>query len=298
MEPLITLEDKDTGRGVLIPELARLYGGNLSFPPPPDDRPYVAVNFVRSIDGPITFAIPARESGGEISRKNSQDAFVMGMLRAVFGNMAEGANAVRLNPTHLWTPSYASPKHAALYEEQRRAMKAGSIYRTFFVSGSGSICPAVKKGMLPLPPQVPAVLKSPDTEVWVLTTESGKIVVHSEFPPEQFPALKGRVVAFGNGQNIDPVEALRFLRRELGVKYLLVEGGANFFGSLASKLLYDELFLTESDIITGNSDPDPRLTFAWGVRFAPENAPRHELISLKKDKADGSCVFERRRRAP
>ena len=290
MEPLATLLDRDEGKGILTPDLKELYGGDLSLPPPPDQRPHVAINFVRTVDGPITFNIPGKEGGGEISGKNPQDGFIMGLLRAVFGNMGEGANAVRLNPMHLWTPSFASKEHTVLFEQLRERLGETGKYRTFFFTGTGNIMPVTKPGP-PLPPRTPLVLQSEASEAWVITTRRGREITLS-----QYPFLDGRVVAFGNTDTVDVREAFGFLREKLGVKHLLIEGGATFAGSVIKAGLYDELFLTESNIIAGNSRESGRSTFVWDALFSPEDAPRHNLVSLKIDGREGNEIFERWRR--
>jgi hypothetical protein len=294
MEPLITLVDRDLGAGILIPELQRLYGGNISLPLPPDDRPYIAMNFVKTIDGLITFAIPGQEGGGEISGRNPHDTFVMGLLRSIFGDVAEGANAIRKNPKHLWTPGYISPEFTESFTKQSQQFKEKILYRTFFVTGSGNLKPEQKPGFSN--PEIPEVMRSTESEVWVLTTHKGRERLLHDYPPEEFPDLRERVLPFGNNGKFELKLALRYLRQEMEIKYLLVEGGARFAGSLVSELLYDELFLTESDLIAGNTDDSGRLTFVWGKLFNPENAPKHKLISVKKDGEKGNFIFTRRRR--
>lgn len=295
MNPLITLENRDHEDGVLIPELAELYGSNLSLPPPGKDRPYIAVNFVLALDGLITFGLPGKESGAAISSHNPHDAFVMGLLRSVYGNMAEGANALRLNPEHLWTPVYASASFAGVFTQQSLHMRGTPVCRTFFVTETGDLRPRAGPEM-PGHPAVPAVLQSPDSEAWVLTTAVGRERFLADFPADKYPSLPDRVVTFDGGHGVDLQEALRYLRQELGIKYLLVEGGGHFAGSLIGKLLYDELFLTESDLIVGTNEHARRFTFVWGPAFTPENAPKHELLSVKKDGNGGNFIFTRRRR--
>lgn len=64
------------------PGLAALYGGELAFETP-DERPSVLANFVSTLDGVISYTLPGRSGGGEISGNNLADAFVMGLLRAL-----------------------------------------------------------------------------------------------------------------------------------------------------------------------------------------------------------------------
>jgi hypothetical protein len=69
MEPIRTLlESKTVGASpVLSPELHRLYGGDLHFPEASENRPYVIGNFVATLDGVVSYQIPGKSGGGEIS---------------------------------------------------------------------------------------------------------------------------------------------------------------------------------------------------------------------------------------
>ena len=63
---IITLYEREEPKEqILTPELLRLYGGDLSFPAPHSNRPYVIANFVETIDGVVSFRLPGRSGGGE-----------------------------------------------------------------------------------------------------------------------------------------------------------------------------------------------------------------------------------------
>ena len=96
MKPITTLLDRqDTlERGVLPEELTILYGGDLRFPEH-DDRPYVIGNFVSTLDGVVSFEIPGKSGGGDISGFNEADRFIMGLLRASADAVIVGSGTLR-----------------------------------------------------------------------------------------------------------------------------------------------------------------------------------------------------------
>jgi hypothetical protein len=83
MDQITTLFDRNGAldRIVLADELRILYGGDLRFPAH-GDRPYVIGNFVSTLDGVVSFEIPGKSGGGDISGFNEADRFTMGLLRA------------------------------------------------------------------------------------------------------------------------------------------------------------------------------------------------------------------------
>ena len=63
------------------------------------------------------------------------------------------------------------------------------------------------------------------------------------------------VMAAGEGETFDLPRAISKLREELGVKYLLCEGGPTLYGSLARADLVDEKFMTVSPVEVGQLVP-------------------------------------------
>src|SRR5437879_6033354 len=64
----------------LPPSLPRRYGGELRFPSA--DRPWVFANFVTTIDGLVSFALPGRSQASLVSLGHPADRFVLALLRA------------------------------------------------------------------------------------------------------------------------------------------------------------------------------------------------------------------------
>src|SRR5947209_14360781 len=99
---LETLFEKEYGDEIALPsELATLYG-RLRFPSQAG-RPHVIGNFVSTLDGVVSLAVPGHEGGGDISGFNQQDAIVMGILRAVADAIIVGAGTLTASPGHRWS---------------------------------------------------------------------------------------------------------------------------------------------------------------------------------------------------
>jgi hypothetical protein len=104
--PLEVLSDEQLGEPIPLPDtLAAIYGP-LTFPV---HRPYVISNFVSTIDGVTSLAVPGHAAGGDISGFNEHDRMVMGVLRAVSTAVIVGAGTLRSVPKHVWTQSTSSP---------------------------------------------------------------------------------------------------------------------------------------------------------------------------------------------
>ena len=112
MEQITTLLDRTDALGpsVLPEELRILYGGDLRFPSH-RDRPYVIGNFVSTLDGVVSFEIPGKSGGGDISGFNEADRFIMGLLRASADAVIVGAGTLReVAPGHLWLAEHVYPE--------------------------------------------------------------------------------------------------------------------------------------------------------------------------------------------
>jgi riboflavin biosynthesis pyrimidine reductase len=116
------------------------------------------------------------------------------------------------------------------------------------------------------------------------------------------------VVAAGKEEELDLVRGISKLREELGVQYLLCEGGPTLYGSLARADLVDEKFMTVSPIEVGQAVPpeqerlatEPstgilmRPTVFGGPGFTRDNLTHWTWMSCRKA---GDHQFNRYRRA-
>jgi riboflavin biosynthesis pyrimidine reductase len=285
MEPLKTYIDQKEMDDVLTEEIGHLYGGKLSFPSAPESRPYVVINFVATMEGITSFNLPNHIGGGDISGFNVHDVFILGILRSLADAVAVGANAVRLNKKHLWTPEFISPEHSEMFQKLRQTIGKDRINPlNAFVTGSGKILPEDPKDPLP------EVFGSNEIETMIITTKGGQEVVNREFAQRN---LKPSVIVAGDDREVDLSKALSRLRCEYNVSLLLVEGGATFSGSIIKNKLYDEVFLTVAPQVVGTLKTNPRPLFVEGFENAPETSIWHQLIGLK---VYGDYIYKRYRR--
>ena len=122
MQQITTLVDRygAAGQTGLSDELKKLYGGDLRFAAR-QDRPYVVGNFVSSLDGVVSLAIPGRSGGGEISGFDKADRFIMGLLRASADAVMVGSGTLKDTPSqHLWVADHAYPEAGELYARYRQ----------------------------------------------------------------------------------------------------------------------------------------------------------------------------------
>ena len=103
---ITTLYEREEPRKRLPQELAEVYNGDLSFQDGWDDRPYVIGNFVQTIDGIVSYRIPGRSGGNEISGSSTDDRFVMGLLRSVAGAVLVGSGTLHGDPGHVRIPEF------------------------------------------------------------------------------------------------------------------------------------------------------------------------------------------------
>src|ERR1017187_2996756 len=123
MEPIRTLIDlQGASPGPLLSdELRILYGGDLRFPVFSGERPYVVGNFVSTLDGVISFAVPGQSGGGTISGSDEADRFIIGLLRASVDAIVVAAGTVHeVSSTHLWIAESIYPETKDLYADYRR----------------------------------------------------------------------------------------------------------------------------------------------------------------------------------
>jgi len=144
---LATLLDRSDGTELPLPASLRdRYGGDLRFP---RDRVHVFANFVSSIDGVVSFALPGKTQASFISKGEPADRFVLGLLRAAADAVVVGAGTLREERGGMWTPEQPFPDAAGGFAELRRAMHASERPLMVVVSASGDLdlkTPALAEG--------------------------------------------------------------------------------------------------------------------------------------------------------
>ncbi len=264
--------------------------GNFGFPPPPADRPWIYSNFVQSLDG-ITTLLGEHASGGEISQ-SPEDRWLMDLLRAHADGLVMGMTTLREEQRIRGPQSrgivfqVADPKLRAL-----RGRLGKGRQRNIFVTRAVDLDISRHK-----------VFDGDVVDAVILTSPSG-----AERLRAQGAQAHVAVIAAGEGETFDLLRAIGRLREELGVKYLLCEGGPTLYGSLARADLVDEKFVTVSPIEVGQVVPAEqkriaseqttqlllRPTVFGGPGYTRENLTRWTWMSCRKA---GDHQFSRYRR--
>jgi riboflavin biosynthesis pyrimidine reductase len=289
LAPFEVLFDHSEANPALPPALVA-FAGNMGFPPPPPQRPWVFANFVQSLDGLVSFG--GTRLGGEwISGQSRHDRWMMDLLRAHADALLCGAGTLRSEALH--GPIPGGPVYR-IVDDDLLALRQERLQlptlKIIIVSGSGALRPADYR-----------LFQSERVETWIATTPEGQQRIGN--------AGSVRLLISGSGGRVDWVELLLKLRAELSVRYLLCEGGPTLYGDLARADLVDEKFLTVSPqeigagLSAGQSLEDReanaarplRPTSLAGPGFSVETALWYRWISCRRA---GDHGFNRYRRWP
>jgi riboflavin-specific deaminase-like protein len=204
----------------LLPEpgettVAELLSGYRPWEDPPDERPRTAVNFVASVDGRATLDGRTKDHGSKT------DTEMLQLLRTRFDAVMVGAGTIR---AERYGRMVSDPQLRA------RRERVGLPHDPLAV---------IVSGRLDLPWDAP-----------IFTDGGGRILIftatEAEPPETETPVRVVRHEGF-----VDPVEMMRYLRQERGIRALLCEGGPGLHGELQGAGLVDELFLTIAPLLTG-----------------------------------------------
>jgi riboflavin biosynthesis pyrimidine reductase len=278
---LKTLYDRTPSPGILSTALQVLYDGDLTFTKVAESRPFIFGNFVQTLDGIVSLKIPGLSGGGDISGRNEEDTFIMGLLRSYADAVLIGEETYRVAQGHLWTADFIYPKLKDEFQGLRRRLDKRRPYPlTVIVSGKGTVD---LNG---------ALFKQSDVKSVVFTTKKGKEYIehrHGTTLPCDVHVLPGDTLV--NARDIAAQ-----LYDVYGVKQLLHEGGSMLFSSFLQKGLLDELFLSIAPQIVGRGISGERPNFAGQLSFGPEQALWGTLLSIKS--ATTSHLFLRYRFEP
>lgn len=195
---------------------------SLTFPEPPEGRPYVVVNMVSSLDGRVTIEGNERGLGSKIDQR------LMRELRVHADVVMNGAGTLRASGT-------SSRLDDPALEELRLERGKPRTPISAVVSGSGDL------------PLERAFFTARDFE--------GVVYLSASAPEERRAAIEatGRRV-YSMPPEDDPQWLMRHLREELGARQVLVEGGPQLNGWLFDAGVVDELFLTLGPVVVGGND--------------------------------------------
>jgi riboflavin biosynthesis pyrimidine reductase len=249
----------------LTEQLSALYDGDL---PLPDStrKPVVFANFVQSLDGIVSLKIPGKSGGAEISGRNEEDAFVMGLLRAMADAVMIGEDTFRNAPGHLWTAGFVYPK----LEEEFVALRAQLGKRSrhplnIVVSGMGNVNLGDR------------LFTQPEIQALVLTTKQGATQLHRRYGD----TLPAAVRVLPGDSVLNPSDMAALLHADYRVRLLLHEGGPRLFSSFLTQGLIDDLFLTIAPRIVGRGQSGERPNVSGPLALDSEQAIRGTLLSVK-----------------
>ena len=245
---------------------------------------------MQSLDG-ITTLLGKHGSGGEISQ-SAEDRWLMDLLRAHADGLLMGMNTL-IEEQRLRGPGsrgivfrVADPELRALRDRLGKGRE-----RNIFVTRAVDLDLSRHN-----------VFDGEVVDAAILTSPAGAERLRAQ---GSHPHVA--ILAAGEGETFDLPRAIRKLREELGVKYLLCEGGPTLYGSLARADLVDEKFVTLSPIEVGQVVPPEqerlaseqgsavllRPTVFGGPGYTRENLTRWTWLSCRKA---GDHQFSRYRR--
>jgi riboflavin biosynthesis pyrimidine reductase len=252
----------------LLPSLLEIYAGDWAIPEV-SGRPYVYSNFVQSRDGRVSFSVPGRAGGGDVSGFNQHDQWLMGLLRARADAVVMGDTTLKIEPEHLWTCEYIYPSDPGLFLELRQREKRAATPLQVFLSLEGDL-------------HTEARVFSEDVHIIVATTTRG-----AERAKHITCKAKLEVLALGD-DSVDIRQLCQVLHSTYQVKTLLCEGGPRTYGSFIAAHCIDEEFLTLAPTVVGNnvvgndSSKTSRPGLIEGVAFMPDNYPTSKPVSLRR----------------
>ncbi|HEY0391700.1 MAG TPA: dihydrofolate reductase family protein [Solirubrobacterales bacterium] len=186
---------------------------------PHEERPFVAMNFVVTVDGRATIGGVSGPIGSDA------DTAMLAGLRTRFDAVMIGAGTMRAE-------RYGRP--VASQERRERRERIGLPHDPLMV---------IVSGRLDLP-----------WDASLFTAGAGRVLIFTASeaePPETATSLR---VVRHEGE-VDLAAALRHLREERGVRALLSEGGPHLHSQLWAAGLVDDLFLTTAPKLTGADAP-------------------------------------------
>jgi riboflavin biosynthesis pyrimidine reductase len=263
--------------------------GHLGFPDPPSDRPWIFSNFVQTLDGIVS--LKGRNSSGADISQSQEDRWLMDLLRAHADAILLGAGTL-IDETLHGTRERGPVFRIMAPEVQELRRKLGRGRETnIFVTGSA---------LLDL--DAFRVFDGEYVDAVILTTREGATRLANAADRKRI-----RLLVAGESRTVDLKTAARLLRTELGIRYLLCEGGPILYGGMIHAGLIDEKFMTISPLEVGQVIPaeQPRAqadipgqislrpTTFGGSGFTKEDAPWWHWMSCRRA---GDHQFSRYRR--
>ncbi len=242
-------------------------------------RPTVFCNFVQTLDGIVSFKIPGKSGGAEISGHNQEDAFIMAVLRACADAVMIGEDTFRNAPGHVWTAGSVYPALAEEFQTFRKQAGKASLHPlNVIVSGRGQID-------LDQP-----LFRDEEIRSLVLTTQQGAAGLQRRYGSP----LPATVRVLPGDARLAPADMMSLLQAEFGIHLLLHEGGPSLLASFLEQAWLDEVFLTVSPQVVGRGPSGERPSFSGPLELSPEQAVWGTLLSVKRADKSGHLFLRYR----
>ena len=265
----------DHTEGVAIEDPALEGYGRLSFPVPPVDRPWIYSNFVQSLDGIVS--LRGKDGSGFHISQSEDDRWLMDALRANADAILLGINTL-VEERYYMGPQGRGPVFKIAGSEllKLRDKLGRGRQKNIFVTSSARI-----------QLQEFRVFDGEFVDAYVVTTSTGANLLRAQKHP------KVTIIEAGEWPRIDLKLAINKIHRELGVGYLLCEGGPTLYGYMARAGLIDEKFVTVAPVEVGQMAPSEQemaafdktrarpTTFA-GPGFTRETMSRWAWLSCRR----------------
>ena len=266
--------------------------GKLGFPAPPRERPWICSNFVQSLDGIVSFK--GKHAAGSDISQSEEDRWLMDLLRAHADAVLLGVNTL-IDETQLGNRA-RGPVFRIMDEQVRLLRRELGRKREInvIVTGSASLDLSAYR-----------VFDGEFVDAVIVTTRSGaeRLAKRPSHPHV-------RIIVAGEDKFVDLGAAVAALRVQLGIEYLLCEGGPTLYGYMSRAGLMDEKFLTISPVEVGQlvpreqepsladqHSPSPyRPTTFNAPGFVKESAPWWKWVSCRKVGEHQFCRYRRLRK--
>jgi riboflavin biosynthesis pyrimidine reductase len=263
-----------------LPDPAMAPYGNLGFPTPSADKPWVYANFVQTLDGIVSLL--GDEAGGADIAGLPEDRWLMDLLRAHADAVILGMGTLR-EEQRMARPRARGPVFRIVDPalQQLRVKLHRGRERNVLVTARAEFQMSDY-----------AVFDGDLVDVTVVTSRQGALRLERQHNPIVDILAVDELPAGG----LDLRQAIASLHQRHGIRYLLCEGGPGLYSAMLTASLIDEGFVTVSPIeVGGMSASGPRPTMLPGVGFSKETAIHFHWLSCRKL---GDHQFHRFRRKP